>query len=127
MDPKIIRACKQRIDTTAEGEEASSPTSMIEGINIEDIKSSLKQNAISSAAATYSDGVMNIEEHKKNAGLIVAGTAISQEFPSNATVATKVKVTKTMKGKKLDEIIIYQLGTKVMRRYLRLVRNIIYF
>src|SRR5690606_7592362 len=46
----------------------------------------------------------------KNADLIVVGTPISQEALSDITVATKLKVTKVLKGKEQNEIIIYQLG-----------------
>jgi hypothetical protein len=60
-------------------------------------------------SGSYSDGVLNIKDLKKNADLIVIGTAISEHASSDIGIATKFRVTKSFKGKQQSEIIIYQL------------------
>ncbi|WP_127531782.1 hypothetical protein [Paenibacillus kobensis] len=79
-------------------------------VSMEDLKNTLDQSEVSFVDGLYVDGATNIMDLKKNAELIILGTAISQELPSKIAVATKVKVTKTLKGKQQDEIIIYQFN-----------------
>lgn len=105
---------------------SSSPLGIVKVVDFQEFISNTKdQDTMIFVEGIYNDGVTNITELKKNAELIVIGTAISQESPSHVAVATKLKVSKALKGKKQNEIIIYQLG-KIGEIFLNLVMNIIY-
>jgi len=60
--------------------------------------------------ASYGDGSSTIKDMKSKAKQIVTGYVVSQEQFSEVSVMSILKVNETYRGKKLDELEIYQLG-----------------